>query len=170
LTGALGGLDGGAKNTAGSEGAAPSRDTLGDVFEDFRNEAGRQNSADQSAQHMTLARTYFEMGMQDEAIASLKTASKAPRFRFEAAALLGRIYEQRAEMPQAIEWLERAAEAPAPSADAGRALLYNLGMLVEQSGDTARALAVYLELQSEAGDYRDVPERIERLARVETGG
>ena len=119
---------------------------------------------------MTLARTYFEMGMKDEAIVSLKTASKAPRFRFEAAALLGRIYEERGEIPQSIEWLERAAEAPAPSVEAGRALLYNLGMLVEQSGDTARALAVFLELQSEAGDYRDLPDRIERLARVETGG
>ena len=42
--------------------------------------------------------------------------------------------------------------------------------MVEESGDTARALAVFLELQSEAGDYRDVAERVERLARVETGG
>ena len=51
-----------------------------------------------------------------------------------------------------------------------RALLYDLGTMVEESGDTARALAVFLELQSEAGDYRDVAERVERLARVEAGG
>jgi len=43
-------------------------------------------------------------------------------------------------------------------------------MLVEESGDTSRALAVFLELQSDAGPYRDVAERVERLARVETGG
>ena len=73
-------------------------------------------------------------------------------------------------MPEAIEWFERAAEAPAPSEDEGHALLYDLGTLVEASGDTSRALAVLLELQSDAGAYRDVAERVERLARVETGG
>jgi tetratricopeptide (TPR) repeat protein len=128
------------------------------------------SATDQSAQHMTLARTYLEMGLSDEAVTPLENASKAPRFRFEAASLLGRIFQDRGDIPRAIEWLERAAEAPAPSEDASRALLYDLGTMVEESGDTARALAVFMELQSEAGDYRDVAERVERLARVEAGG
>ena len=128
------------------------------------------SAADQSAQHMTLARTYLEMGLSDEAVNPLENASKAPRFRFEAASLLGRIFQGRGDTPRAIEWLERAAEAPAPSEEASRALLYDLGTMVEESGDTARALAVFMELQSEAGDYRDVAERVERLARVEAGG
>jgi tetratricopeptide (TPR) repeat protein len=139
-------------------------------FGDFRQEVQRQSGADQSAQHMTLARTYLEMGMQEEALGSLHVASRTPRFRFEAASLLGRIFMKRGEITQAIEWLERAAEAPAPDVQQGRELLYDLGTLVEQSGETARALAIFLELQSEAGDYRDVAARIERLARVETGG
>jgi tetratricopeptide (TPR) repeat protein len=166
LTTALGDLHGEA--AAPVETPTPARENLGEVFQDFREEVTRQSGADQSAQHMTLARTYLEMGMPDEAIASLKVASKATGFRFEAASRLGRIYSQRGEVSQAIEWFERAAEAPAPSADEGRALLYNLGVLVEQSGDTSRALAIFLELQSDAGDYRDVAERVERLARVET--
>ena len=141
---------------------------LGEVFHDFRQEVTRQTGADQSAHHMTLARTYLEMGMPDEAISSLTIASKSPALRFEAASRLGRIYAQRGEIAPAIEWFERAAEAPSPSTEEGRALLYNLGALVEQSGDTSRALAIFMELQSEAGDYRDVAERIERLARVET--
>ena len=129
-----------------------------------------RQTADQSAQHMTLARTYLEMGLADEAIGSLETASKAPRFRFEAASILGRLFKGRGEIAKAIEWFERAAEAPAPNEEESRALLYDLGTAIEESGDTARALAVFLELQSEAGDYRDVAERAERLARVETGG
>ena len=126
--------------------------------------------ADQQAAQLALARTYLEMNMPDEALAPLKAACEAIRFRFEAASLLGRLYQQRGETPEAIGWLERAAEAPAPSEDEGHALLYELGMLVEASGDTSRALAVFLELQSDAGTYRDVAERVERLARVETGG
>ena len=133
-------------------------------------EAGRHGGTDQSAEHMSLARTYLERGLPDKAIGPLETASKAIRFRFEAAALLGRIFKDRGEKARAVDWLERAAEAPAPSEEESRALLYDLGTMIEEGGDTARALAVFLELQSEAGDYRDVAERVERLARVEAGG
>ena len=42
--------------------------------------------------------------------------------------------------------------------------------MLEAESETSRALAVFLELQSDAGDYRDVPSRIDRLARVQTGG
>jgi len=73
-------------------------------------------------------------------------------------------------LPQAIEWLERASEAPAPGVNEGRELLYDLGSSLDAAGETSRALAVFLELQTNAGDYRDVPARIERLARVQAGG
>jgi hypothetical protein len=48
--------------------------------------------------------------------------------------------------------------------------LYDLGVLLEEADEVHRALAVFLELQSEAGDYRDVPSRIDRLARAQSGG
>jgi tetratricopeptide (TPR) repeat protein len=126
--------------------------------------------ADPAEEHMTLARTYIEMSMPDEAVGPLKEAFKAPRFRFEAAAALGRLHRDRSEPAPAIEWLERAASAPAPTREEGHAVLYELGVLIEESGDTSRALALFLELQADAGSYRDVAERVERLARVETGG
>lgn len=143
---------------------------LDDVFTDFRKEVARKGGADQSAQHMKLARTYLEMGMLEEATNSLKTAARSPRERFEAGSMLGRLYKEHGDIPHAIEWLERAAEAPAPTAEEGRALLYDLGTALEEAGETARALAVFLELQAEAGDYRDVSERADKLARVQTGG
>jgi hypothetical protein len=49
-------------------------------------------------------------------------------------------------------------------------LLYDLGVLLDDCREIPRALAVFLELQAEAGDYRDVPARIDRLARVQGGG
>jgi tetratricopeptide (TPR) repeat protein len=144
--------------------------SLDDVFTDFRKEIARKGGADQSAQHMKLARTYLEMGMLEEATNALKTAARSPRERFEAGSMLGRLYKEHGDIPHAVEWLERAAEAPAPTAEEGRALLYDLGTTLEEAGETARALAVFLELQAEAGDYRDVSERADKLARVQTGG
>jgi tetratricopeptide (TPR) repeat protein len=143
-------------------------DDLGAAFQSMRTDAAGRDGTDQSAQHMTLARTYLEMGLADQAIASFKVASRAPMFRFEAASALGRIYKERGEIADAAEWLERASEAPAPSRDEGVAVSYDLGVALEERGETARALAIFLELQSEAGEYRDVTARIERLARVET--
>ena len=110
------------------------------------------------------------MGMSDEAIGSLETAARSPKYRFEAAAMLGRLYRDQQDIPHAIEWLERAAEAPAPGLEEGRTLLYDLGATLEHAGEAARALAVFMELQADAGEYRDVSARVERLARVQTGG
>lgn len=165
LTGALGDLDATPTQAVAEDYGSGMLDR---AFARIRTDA--EPDTDFSAQHMTLARTYLEIGMVDEAIASLQTAVRSPRQRFEAAAALGRVYQKRGEHALAIEWLERAAEVPAPTADEGRQLLYDLGALLDDAGETARALAVFLELQADAGDYRDVPDRIDRLARVQTGG
>ncbi|MAG71880.1 MAG: hypothetical protein CL471_16565 [Acidobacteria bacterium] len=67
-------------------------------------------------------------------------------------------------------WFERAAEAPAPSVDEGRSVIYELGDLLERTNENARALSIFLELQADAGEFRDVAARVERLSRVVTGG
>ena len=58
-----------------------------------------------------------------------------------------------------------AAEAPAPTGDAGRAILYELGDLLETRAEHARALAVFLELRAQAPSYRDVSSRVDRLSK-----
>ncbi len=150
--------------------APPSTQNLDAVFNEFRSEISRQTGASEAAEYLGLARTYLEMGMSDEAIGALQTAARAPSCRFEAASTLGRLYLRKKDLPHAVEWLERAAEAPAPSVNEGRELLYELGAILEASGETSRALAVFLELQADAGEDRDVAARVERLARVQAGG
>jgi tetratricopeptide (TPR) repeat protein len=149
---------------------APDPPSLDAVFKGIRGEAAAQPGADEAGQHLDLARTYLEMGMPDEAMSALHTAVRSPRYRFVAAALLGQLYRDQGDLPHAVEWLERAAEAPAPDAAEGHALLYDLGTLLDLIGETARAFAVFLELQADAGDYKDVAARVEHLARVQTGG
>ena len=138
------------------------------VFKELRDEVTHQTTAEDAARYYKLATTYAEMGMIGEAMTALEVAARSPRSRFEAAGLLARLHLQRGSAAQAIEWFERAAEAPAPDPEAGRALLYDLGTTLEAQGETARALAVFLELRADAGDYRDLATRLERLTNVQT--
>jgi tetratricopeptide (TPR) repeat protein len=103
-------------------------------------------------------------------ITALQAASQAPRLRFATASILARIFRDRGMTPQAVEWFERAAQAPAPTPEEGHDLLYDLADALEKEGETARALAISMELQADAGAFRDVAERIDRLTKVQARG
>jgi len=143
---------------------------LDEVFTAMRKDSARTQGDDEAEQYIKLADTYLEMGMTDEAAGSLETAARSPRHRFAAASRLARLYKDQGDVAHALEWFERAAEAPAATADEGHALLYDLGVTLEETGETARALAIFLELLADTGEYRDVADRADRLARVQTGG
>ena len=144
--------------------------SLDQVFRGMRDESNRASSEEAAAEQYRLALTYHEMGMPDDAIKALESAAHSPRQRFDSASMLGRLYLERKDTKHAIEWLERAAEAPAPTPDAGRALLYDLAKTLESVGEHSRALAVFVELESESGGYRDVAGQIERLSKVQARG
>jgi tetratricopeptide (TPR) repeat protein len=153
--------------------AAPSptvHQNLDELFESRRADVSRKAGVQEAAEQLALGKTYVEMGMIEEAMAALTRASKIPAHRFAAASLLGRLYLQQEDLDHAVECLERAAEAPAPSPNEGRELLYDLGAALEMAGEVSRALAVFMELQADAGEYKDVTARVDRLARVQTGG
>jgi hypothetical protein len=149
---------------------APPPRSLDQVFRGMRDESNRASSEEAAAEQYRLALTYHEMGMVDDAIKALEEAARSPRQRFDSASMLGRLYLERKNSAHAIEWLERAAEAPAPTPDAGRALLYDLAKTLETVGEHSRALAVFVELESESGGYRDVAGQIERLSKVQARG
>ncbi len=152
--------------------AAPERPApdLENVFATMRYVAAAGVEADESAEHLALARSYMEMGQLDEAVGPLQIASRSPQYRFTAAAALGQIFRDQSDLPRAIEWFERAVETAAPSADEGRAVLYDLGDVLETIGETSRALAVFLELAADAPDFRDVGRRVTNLSSAEMEG
>jgi tetratricopeptide (TPR) repeat protein len=126
--------------------------------------------ASDEVEPLELGRTYLEMGMPDEAINPLETAAHSAETRYDASVLLAGIYRERGDLPAAIEWYERAAASVAPTVDAARSLLYDLGDLLETSGEGARALAVFMEIDAGGDGYRDVAARVQRLSRANEGG
>jgi tetratricopeptide (TPR) repeat protein len=160
MSDALAGLD------LGRGDQSPARPSeLERVFEDFREEASRAGAGDAGGRHLRQAVNDLDAGRLDDAVQAAQKAVRSPRHRFEAAVLLARIQRGRGKTQEAIEWFERAAQAHAPNAAAGRDLLYELGHLLAEAGENARALAVFLELQADAPDYRDVATAIERLTQ-----
>lgn len=147
---------------AGGAAAKPAQ-PIESVLKHLRDEAAHDASPETAEQHFKLAATYVDMGMHDEAMKALEVAARSPRHRFRAGAMLAKSYLDSGDYTRAIEWYERAVEAPAPSPVAHHALLYELASVLETHGESARALAVLLELQAEAGEYRDVSSRLEQL-------
>jgi tetratricopeptide (TPR) repeat protein len=134
------------------------------VFEGFRDEAVRFG-AEGAARQFKQAVAQREGGDTDGAIRTLEQVVRVPRYRFKAAAELASIHREFGRVHEAIEWLERAAESAPAATDESRELLYDLGLLLSEAGESDRALAVFLELQADSPDYRDVALRIGRLSQ-----
>ncbi len=159
-----------AKDAAHANGAGEETD-LERVFDGLRNQAAgdmvEMAQPDQSVRLLSMADTYQAAGMFEEARAALEQVASDSRHRFRAAASLGRLFWQQGDADASLRWMQLASEAPAPDPEAGRALLYELGEKLEQTGETTRALAVFLELLGEQEGYRDVQQRVDRLSRVQ---
>jgi tetratricopeptide (TPR) repeat protein len=157
----LGEGDGAAPAPAGAPAALAG---LERVFEGFREEAVR-HGAQGAAHQFRSALAQREAGDIDGAIHTLEQVVRSPRYRFKAAAELARIHRDLGHVPEAIEWFERAAESAPAATDESRDLLYDLGVLLAGASETERALAVFLELQADSPDYRDVATQVGRLSQ-----
>jgi tetratricopeptide (TPR) repeat protein len=143
---------------------------LDGAFDQLREQAGGGSPIASAEAEYTRALAFQRVGDIEACIAALTHAAGAPRLQFAAASLLAELFRQRGNLDDAIEWLERAAEAPAPAPADSHRVLYDLADALETIGESTRALAVCLELQADAGPYRDVAARIDRLTRVQARG
>jgi tetratricopeptide (TPR) repeat protein len=138
-------------------------------FRGLREQTGRHLDGLGAALAYDQASEHFNRGDVESAVEYLRAAARDPAYRFRAASMLARIARDQQRLSEAVEWLERAGEAPAPSTEASHGLLYELADTLEAAGEAARALAVYLELQSIAPGYRDVAERLAQLSPGQAG-
>jgi tetratricopeptide (TPR) repeat protein len=151
----------------GTLGAPAPPPSLDDVFARMRDDAARGSEVNAAQASYDRGVALLDEGRTAEAVGELQAAARAPALRFAAAARLGRILLAAGETAQAIEWLERAAEAPAPSPEDGHAVLYDMAVALQGTGETARALAILLELEVECAGYRDVGSRVRELRNID---
>ena len=156
--------DGSGAGTAAEMSAPVARTGLEQVFDGFREEAVRHGAQDAAAQ-LQQALTLDEAGKPDRAIRLFERVARSSSYRLRAASELARIHRRLGHTQESIEWLERAVESSLPGTEESHELLYDLGLMLAEAGETERALAVLLELQADAPDYRDVARQVTRLSQ-----
>ena len=161
------------KKPGGAPAAKPApgaeENDLDSVFGSMRTQSAKKSGLDEAEKEYKRGLSLRTAGDIDGAIQAFEKAARAPKLRFGTSRLIARLYRDRKDVAKALEWLERASQAPAPTADEGYQLLFDLAEALEEAGESARALAVCMELQSEAGSYKDVDKKIDRLTKVQTG-
>ena len=149
---------------------AAAAEDLDGVFGNLRDQASKRTGLNDAEKEYKRGLALRAAGDIDGCIQALEQASRAPKLRFATAWLIARLYRDRGMTAETLEWLERAAQAPAHTSGDAHQVLYELAEALESTGEQARALAICLELQAEAGDYNDVAVRIDRLSKVQTRG
>src|SRR6185295_5533300 len=111
---------------------APSEE-LEDVFGNMRDQA-RRSGLDDAEKEYKRGLALRKAGDIEGCIQALEKASRAPKLRFATSWLIARLYRDREMFPQALEWLDRASQAPASNQEDGHQVLYELADALEKSG------------------------------------
>jgi len=137
--------------------------SLEEIFREFKKGVEQQLSAEDYETHYNLGIAYKEMGLLDEAIGEFQLASKAPTLAVECCSLLGLCFLEKG-MPQlAIKWYGKGLATPGIRETETAGLLYDLGRVYQDTGDTNLAYSTFLEVYGMNTNYRDVVERVRDL-------
>jgi pilus assembly protein FimV len=152
--------------------SAESLNQLAEVFQDFRDELGEMDDADEDLEtHYNLGIAYREMGLLDEAIGEFQKVAKAVekgkpfQYSMNCATLLAICFMDKAEPKIASLWYQRALDMPGLDSEAVMALRYDLALALDMAGDADAALDSFRQVYAMNIDYRDVADRIATLQK-----
>jgi pilus assembly protein FimV len=162
-----------ASSQPGPQVSAEALNQLSEVFQEFRNEMGEEG-ADENEDletHYNLGIAYREMGLLDEAIGEFQKVAKAIQkgkpfpYAMNCSTLLALSFSDKGEPKIASLWYQRALATPGLDQEAVLALRYDLGVSLEQAGESGAALDSFRQVYAMNIDYRDVADRIATLQR-----
>jgi tetratricopeptide (TPR) repeat protein len=148
-----------------------SQNELKEVFDEFRAELGELEEDEDVETHYNLGIAYREMDLVEEAISEFQKVAKMVqngktfRYTMQCYTLLGLCFMGRNEPKIAAMWYKKALAMPNLDQESILALLYDLGVAQETSGDAAAALDSFKQVYAMNIDYRDVTSRIADLSR-----
>jgi tetratricopeptide (TPR) repeat protein len=107
-------------------------------------------------EHLTNA------GRFRDALPELQRARQNPNARLKAMNLLGRCYHELGMFDLAAKQLEEAAKEILTMDAMKKEIVYNLGLVYEEMGETGKSIGALKQIYEADYGYRDVAERVER--------
>jgi len=140
--------------------------SLDEIFQQFKKGVEQQLSSEDYDTHYNLGIAYKEMSLLDEAISEFQIAAKSDSHMIECCSMLGMCFLEKG-MPQLAEkWYRKGLESPTISEDEQLGLMYDLGNLFLQIGDSDNAYKTFLEIYGIQSTYRDITDRIRELEQT----
>lgn len=109
-----------------------------------------------------LGERLFEAGRPREALPELQRARQNPNARLKSMNLLGRCYRELGMLDLAAKQLEEGAREITSMDAMKKEIVYNLGLVYEQMGETEKSIGAMKQIYEADYGYRDVAERVER--------
>ena len=115
----------------------------------------------------------FELGLQyykydyfDEAIGQLQLAQRSPKERVEALYYLAKCFAKKGQRDMAIMQLETANDQLPIMDDLKKRVVFELGVLAEESGDIEKAFGYYKDVYGADIGLEDIGARMERIYKL----
>jgi tetratricopeptide (TPR) repeat protein len=150
-------------------GAAPADDdfqySVEDVFSQFKKGVAQTVKKEDSATHYDLGIAYKEMGLVDDAIHEFETAlaGNDRKKEVDCLTMIGLCRMAKAEPGEAVAAFRRALRSEHLSADAAKAVQFEVAQAYEEAGDAQAALWYLHKVAKADPRFRDVGGRISAL-------
>jgi len=111
----------------------------------------------------SLGKLLYESGQHDEAVQQLQLAQGNPKFHTQSLYYLGMCFMQKQQYDMAKEQLEKAAKELTVMNDLKKEIFYQLGNLLEKTGNFEQAVkSYYKEIYQNDINFRDIAAKIEK--------
>jgi tetratricopeptide (TPR) repeat protein len=138
-----------------------------EVFAKFKEGVAKQISVDDSDSHYNLGIAYKEMMLLDDAIREFEIAARDPKRECVCRSMIGMVQIERGNVNEAIDAFILGLEAPIKDPQQETVLCYEIGAAYEAKKVVKEALSYYQKAMRRDPNYRDVQERVRRLAKSE---
>jgi tetratricopeptide (TPR) repeat protein len=138
-----------------------------EVFAKFKEGVAKQIGVDDAQSHYDLGVAYKEMGLIDDAVREFETAARDPKRTCICQSMIGMIQLERGNLNEAIDAFIRGLQAPDRTREQEAALCYEIGAAYEVKRMSKQALEHFQRSARLVPTFRDVQERIRRLAKTD---
>jgi tetratricopeptide (TPR) repeat protein len=164
---ALEGLDYGNMEPAEGHASGDEQVDVEEVFAKFKEGVAKQISVEDSDSHYNLGIAYKEMLLLDDAIREFEVAAMDPNRDCVCRSMIGMIELERGNVDQAIAAFLKGLDATVKDPTQDTVLNFEVGAAYEQKKLPREALTYYQKAMRRDPNYRDVQERVRRLAKNE---